>query len=118
LSKSVAGLPKSASALRFRLMISAYGKPMGYLPNTPVLAQNYPNPFRSKTNIAFSVPSRSRVTIKVFNILGQSVATVADREYPAGKHLVVWSASNAAGGVYFCRMSAGKHIQIRKVVLR
>ncbi|MBN2189140.1 MAG: DUF2341 domain-containing protein [Chitinispirillaceae bacterium] len=118
LSKSVAGLSKSASTLRFRMMISAYGRPMGYLPNTPVLAQNYPNPFSVRTNIVFSVPSRSRVTIQVFNILGRNVATVADREYPAGRHVVAWNAANTAAGVYFCRMIAGKNIQIRKVVQR
>jgi len=112
-------LSKSASATgaRFRLVISTHNDLTGYYPSTPELSQNYPNPFNPTTNIAFSVPALSRVTIEIFNILGQKVKTVIDQEYAAGRHVVVWDATRTASGVYFCRMITGKHIQTKKMVL-
>ncbi len=107
----------SASESRFRLVVSANNSLSGYLPATPQLAQNYPNPFNPTTNITFSIPAQTRVTIRVFNILGQQVATVTDQEYSAGNHLVVWNASNVASGVYFCRMTAAEKTQTKKMVV-
>jgi hypothetical protein len=107
----------STSTSRFRLVVSTNNELTGYLPTTPQLAQNYPNPFNPTTNISFSLPAKSRVTILVFNILGQQVATVTDQEYPAGSHLVVWNASNVASGVYFCRMTAAEKTQTKKMVV-
>ncbi|MCX6120382.1 MAG: T9SS type A sorting domain-containing protein [Ignavibacteriales bacterium] len=107
----------STSASRFRLVISANGDLTGYLPTSPQLAQNYPNPFNPTTNISFSIPTKSRVAILVFNILGQRVATVTDQEYPAGNHVVLWNATNVASGVYFCRMTAAEKTQTKKMVV-
>jgi flagellar hook assembly protein FlgD len=81
------------------------------------LHQNYPNPFNPTTNITFSIPSQTRVTIRIFNILGQQVAMVTDQEYPAGSHLVVWNAANVASGVYFYRMTAAEKTQTKKMVV-
>ena len=106
-----------ASATRFRLVVSTNNNISGYLPTTPQLAQNYPNPFNPATNISFSLPAQTRVTILVFNILGQRVATVTDQQYPAGNHIVVWNASNVASGVYFCRMTAADKTQTKKMVV-
>ena len=110
-------LAKGAAASRFRLVVSANNDVNGYLPSTPELAQNYPNPFNPSTNIQFAVPSRSRVVIQIFNILGQKCLTLTDQEYAAGKHVVVWNATGASSGVYFCRMIVGKNTQIKKMVL-
>jgi hypothetical protein len=107
----------NASASRFRLVVSTNNDVSGYLPTSPQLAQNYPNPFNPTTNISFSIPTKSRVTIVVFNILGQKVATVTDEEYSAGTHIVVWNASHIASGVYFCRMVAAEKTQTRKMVV-
>lgn len=107
----------SASASRFRLVVSTNNDLNGYLPTTPQLAQNYPNPFNPTTNITFSIPSQTRVAIRIFNILGQQVATVTDQEYSAGNHLVVWNASNVASGVYFCRMTAAEKTQTKKMIV-
>jgi hypothetical protein len=113
-----AKLAKSiTSASRFRLVVSTNNDLTGYLPTAPQLAQNYPNPFNPTTNITFSIPAQTRVTIRVFNILGQQVATVTDQEYSAGNHLVVWNASNVASGVYFCRMAAAEKTQTKKMVV-
>ena len=107
----------STSTSRFRLVVSTNNDVSGYLPTSPQLAQNYPNPFNPTTNITFSIPTQTRVTILVFNILGQQVAKVTDQEYPAGSHLVVWNASNVASGVYFCRMTAAEKTQTKKMVV-
>jgi len=74
----------SASASRFRLVITTDSDVKGYLPTSPQLAQNYPNPFNPTTNITFSIPVETRVTILLFNILGQKVATLTDRNIQPG----------------------------------
>ena len=87
------------------------------IPQVYSLAQNYPNPFNPTTNISFSLPAKSRVTILVFNILGQRIATLTDQDYPAGSYVVVWNASNVASGVYFCRMIVADKTQTKKMVV-
>ncbi|HUI30215.1 MAG TPA: T9SS type A sorting domain-containing protein [Candidatus Acidoferrales bacterium] len=111
-------LSKAASVTpRFRLVIAANNNLNGYLPTTPQLEQNYPNPFNPTTNIPFTVPAKSRVTIEVFNVLGQKVATLADMDYDAGTHVVVWNPRGTASGVYFCRLIAGSHKKTIKMLL-
>jgi hypothetical protein len=94
----------------------------GLLPESWGLAQNYPNPFNPTTTIAFDLPRRSRVSIAVFNLLGQKVAELADGEYSAGHHVVTWDGVTSGGqragsGVYFYRLVAGDHVESRKMVL-
>ena len=76
------------------------------------LNQNYPNPFNPTTNIKYQVPQDSRISLTVYNMLGQKVATLANEYKTAGYHNVVWNATNDFGqkvssGVYFLRMQAG-----------
>jgi fibronectin-binding autotransporter adhesin len=109
-------LSKAASVVpRFRLIVSAKDL-AGYLPSTPQLAQNYPNPFNPSTNIQFSLPARARVSVDIFNVLGQRVATLADEEFSAGTHTIVWNPRTAASGVYFCRMLSGSSRKIIKMM--
>lgn len=76
-------------------------------PNTFELQQNYPNPFNPSTTISFSVPQNSEVTLEVFNLLGQVVATLINGElYSKGEHRVLFNASNLASGIYYYRMQA------------
>lgn len=75
------------------------------IPSAYALNQNYPNPFNPSTTIRFGLPAQSRVTMSVYNILGQHVATLISGELEAGYHSVVWNAK-AATGIYFCRMDA------------
>jgi photosystem II stability/assembly factor-like uncharacterized protein len=76
------------------------------MPGDFVLHQNYPNPFNPSTTISFDLPTRSQVTLKVFNVLGQEVATLVDGEVQAGRHRVLWNAPQNPSGVYFCRLTA------------
>jgi hypothetical protein len=92
------------------------------LPNGYQLAHNYPNPFNPVTNIEYSLPRRSNVRIDVFNMLGQKVRTLVNREESAGSHSVTWDGTNSAGkavstGVYFYRFQAGDHVETKKMLL-
>lgn len=81
------------------------------------LSQNYPNPFNPVTNIEYSLPQASEVTIKVYNMLGSEVATLVNEQKSAGSHIVQWNASDLSSGVYIYRITAGNFAQTRKLTL-
>jgi hypothetical protein len=86
------------------------------------LAQNYPNPFNPETVIKFSLPEDSKVTLRVYNVLGQVVNTLVDQVLPAGNHSVTWNGRNEQGsdvasGVYFYRLKATNYESIMKMTL-
>ncbi|MGH7454326.1 MAG: T9SS type A sorting domain-containing protein, partial [bacterium] len=88
------------------------------LPEGYALEQNYPNPFNPSTVISFQLPVNSRVTLKVFDVLGREVATLVDHEVlTAGHHARSWEANNATSGVYFYRLVAGDFQETRKMIL-
>ena len=75
------------------------------LPQTFFLSQNYPNPFNPSTMIHYGLPARSRVSLKVYNVLGQQVADLINAEQSSGWYETVWNAS-VASGLYFYRIDA------------
>lgn len=75
-------------------------------PATFALDQNFPNPFNPVTTIQYQLPTDSRVTLKVYDLLGREVTTLLNEDRPAGYHDVKWDAANVASGVYFYRMEA------------
>lgn len=82
------------------------------------LEQNYPNPFNPSTNIQFNLPASSEVTLEVFNMLGQKVATILNGEkLNAGSHTQKFDASSLASGMYVYRISAANFVQSRKMML-
>jgi len=81
------------------------------------LLQNYPNPFNAQTAIAYALPHYSHVRIAIYNLLGQTIETLVDRDQSAGYHRVLWDASNAPTGVYFYRIEAAGLVQTRKMTL-
>lgn len=87
------------------------------LPDGFELGQNYPNPFNPSTSISFSIPVSGDVTLEVFNLLGQRVATLASGLHTSGSHTVQFDASQFASGVYLYRMTAGNHTAVRKMLL-
>ena len=87
------------------------------LPGTAELRQNFPNPFNPTTAISFTLPSRSFVTLKVFDIIGRAVATIVSEEMPEGTYSRQWNASAFASGVYFYRLQAGSFVQTKKLVV-
>ena len=87
------------------------------LPNTPSLSQNYPNPFNPATMIEFDLPSKTEVSLEVFNILGQKVATLAEGVLDAGHHSITFDASELGSGTYFYRLDAGDHSETKKMTI-
>ena len=81
------------------------------------LKQNYPNPFNPATQIEFSLPVSSKVSLVIYNLLGQEIARLIDGEQAAGVHSVTWEATNLATGIYFYRIQAGDFVQTRKMLL-
>lgn len=92
------------------------------VPTEYSLDQNYPNPFNPNTTISYSLPEASYVTIKIYNMLGQEVKTLLQKEVTAGKHNVVWNGENDYGvkvtsGTYIYRIVSGDFVQTHKMVL-
>jgi hypothetical protein len=81
------------------------------------LAQNYPNPFNPETEITFTLPEASNVTLTVHNILGQVVEELVNSEMQAGNHTVSWNGNNVASGVYFYRITAGPFSDTKRMLL-
>jgi len=91
------------------------------VPRSFTLSQNYPNPFNGVTTIQFAVERTGRVSLDIFNILGQQVRSLADDEYQFGNHSVTWDGSDSQGeqvasGVYFYRLRVGEKVETRKMV--
>ncbi len=109
----------------YKLDLSTYtgiDAPQEQLPERFTLAQNYPNPFNPSTSIAFALPERAEVSLKIYNANGQLVRTLVQEERAAGQHVVQWEGKNSAGqevasGVYWYRLQSGKSVQQRKMTL-
>ncbi len=86
-------------------------------PATFALYQNHPNPFNPTTSIAFSLPTKQKVTLAIYNMLGQKVATLLDEILPAGNHSVRWQAAGMPSGFYFYHIKAGDYVATKKMVL-
>jgi flagellar hook assembly protein FlgD len=92
---------------------------------TPIefaLHQNYPNPFNPETNIQFDVAEQSHVSVNVFNLVGQKVATLVNRAMDAGIYTIKWTGLNDRGsalpsGMYFYEMKTSNYHSIKKLVL-
>jgi len=81
------------------------------------LSQNYPNPFNPSTKIKYEIPELSFVTLKIYDVLGNEVATLVSEEKPAGNYQVNFDALAIPSGIYFYRLQAGNFIQTKKMVL-
>ncbi len=81
------------------------------------LNQNYPNPFNPTTTISYWLSAFSRVAITVYDVLGRKVKTLVDARQSPGEHSVVFDSRGLASGVYFCRLSAGSYVAVKKMAL-
>jgi hypothetical protein len=81
------------------------------------LSQNYPNPFNPSTNIKFSLSKTTDVTLDVFNVLGEKVATLINGKVKAGETVATFDGSNEASGVYYYQLTAGDLVQTKKMLL-
>jgi len=85
------------------------------VPSEFVLKQNYPNPFNPSTTIEYSLPTATHVTLTVFDLSGQTIATIQDADLPAGVQSVQFSPENLPSGVYFYRINTDDHSSIKRM---
>jgi len=97
--------------------IGVEGSPQELKAGALMLAPNRPNPFRGSTSIEFQLPKAGKASLKVYNILGQAVATLVDGELAAGRHQVAFNARGLANGIYLYRLEAGGQRLTRKLAV-
>ncbi len=120
LSPGTETIHKSFTAL---ISIQPYNKPTNInnsknlLPDNFLLSQNYPNPFNPSTIIEYQIPKFSHVSLNIYDVVANKIATLVDRGKPAGKYSVNFNASNLSSGVYFYRIVAGSFVQTKKLIL-
>ena len=113
--------------LQLNVITDVEGENISVLPENFKLEQNFPNPFNPSTKIRYSIPDvgsgLAQTVLKVYDILGNEVATLVNEEKPAGTYEVEFStgsfgnASNLSSGVYFYKISAGSFNETKKMIL-
>ncbi len=98
-------------------LLTAVEPEEGSMPSKFTLEQNYPNPFNPTTNIKFSITENSFVTLKVYNILGQEVATLVNKEMAKGTYTMKFDAKNLTSGLYIYKLQAGNYSSSKKMML-
>jgi hypothetical protein len=86
-------------------------------PNNFCLEQNYPNPFNPSTVISFEIPSRNFVELKIYDLLGRTIASFVNEEKEAGKYSIRFNGNSLASGIYFYKLTAGNYSQTKKLIL-
>jgi len=124
----VTEIPDYNNATNWRVSNTIHGDPMGIkvsvedkndatVPKVFELFQNYPNPFNLVTRISYTIPERSRVTIKLFDLLGRKVKFIQDEEKQAGYHTILFEANERASGIYIYKIQAGRFVSYKKMLL-
>lgn len=81
------------------------------------LLQNYPNPFNPTTTIFFSIPTSQKITLSVYNVLGQKVKELLNQELNVGNHSIEFDATNLSSGIYYYQLISNNHSETKKMVL-
>jgi photosystem II stability/assembly factor-like uncharacterized protein len=87
------------------------------VPNKFELSQNYPNPFNPTTTISYEIAKETNVSLKVYDVIGNEIATLVNEAKPAGTYQVVFDASNLSNGVYLYKIQAGNFTATKKLIL-
>jgi|WetSurMetagenome_2_1015567.scaffolds.fasta_scaffold41605_2 hypothetical protein len=87
------------------------------IPNEYFLSQNYPNPFNPSTTIKFAIPNDADVNLSIFNVLGELVTTLVDKNLNAGQYEYEFDAHNLSSGIYIYRIKANDFVETKKMVL-
>ncbi|MBI5215980.1 MAG: T9SS type A sorting domain-containing protein [Ignavibacteriae bacterium] len=101
-----------------QIELSALGVDNGSveIPSEFELSQNFPNPFNPSTNFGFRITNFGFITLKVYNVLGEEVATLVNEKKAAGKYSVQWNAEGLPSGVYFYKLSSKDGVKARKML--
>ncbi|MFQ5649299.1 MAG: ethylbenzene dehydrogenase-related protein [bacterium] len=110
------GFDATVYTLNFPL-ISSVSETGPQIPGTYALNQNYPNPFNPRTTITFSLPDAGHTVLKIYNLLGQEVATLVDENLDAGAHTIDFGAANLSSGIYLYKLSVNGFSEIKKMAL-
>ncbi|MBP9084178.1 MAG: T9SS type A sorting domain-containing protein [Bacteroidia bacterium] len=110
------GIGPWSDVFKFKIVITDVENEQ-QLPTEFILNQNYPNPFNPSTIISYELPNASKVIIKVYDIIGNEVATLVNEEKPAGRYNIEFSGSNLSSGIYLYKIIAGDFIQTQKMIL-
>lgn len=105
------------SAYKIRPLVSAVDQHDSSVPQGFKLFQNYPNPFNPATEIVYSIPTQSKVTIMVYDATGKEVAMIENTERNAGTHIVSFNANQLASGVYYYRLTVRDYLDTKKFIL-
>jgi len=105
------------SVLKYSQSVPTGVEQISEIPEKFNLGQNYPNPFNPTTTISFSVPSSGITSLKIYDVLGNEVATLVNEEKPAGNYEVNFNASSLSSGTYFYKLQAGSFIETKKMIL-
>jgi len=100
----------------YEQIISATPRPDA-VPLEYALHPNWPNPFNPTTTIRYDVKENGVISLKIFDLLGREVATLADRDHTPGSYTITWNATGFPSGIYLCRMEAQGFAQVRKLLL-
>ena len=87
------------------------------IPSEYTLSQNYPNPFNPTTEMSFAIPVSGNTTLSIYNVLGQKVATLVNKELQAGSYKYQFDASNLTSGIYFYKLESSNYSQVKKMML-
>ncbi|MBM2846316.1 MAG: endo-1,4-beta-xylanase, partial [Bacteroidetes bacterium] len=87
------------------------------IPATYALAQNYPNPFNPATSIRFELPHAGDVSLKIYSMIGEEVATLVNGNLTAGVYTARWDAGSVASGMYIYRIQAGSFVDTKKLLM-
>ena len=109
--------PVNVMFLRVPSTLTGVREVPGGLPQAYALDQNYPNPFNPTTNIRYSIPSASFVTLKVYDVLGREVATLVNGEQVPGNYVADFDATDLANGSYFYTIKAGAFTETKKMLI-
>ena len=115
-------LSDSSKRVKLPLLVSVQDQPKAAIPSDYRLEQNYPNPFNPTTTIRYAIPAESHVNVRVFNLLGEEVATLVDGRQSVGTYEVHWNGLGRGGavcasGVYFVRIEAGSFVGVKRMIL-
>ena len=107
-----------ADAVMLRRSVDIAGIKEGLsAPHAFRLFQNYPNPFNPTTIINFQLPTSGFVTLRIYDVIGRLVETLVDGTEVSGNHQVIFNGSRVSSGVYFCRLTAGDHSAVNKMLM-
>jgi len=111
------GAPLPGEQPYFQILNSVEQEPELGQPVAYRLVQNYPNPFNPSTRIRYTLPERSAVTLRIYNVLGQQVATLVNEVQEQGNYVALFEAKSLASGVYYYKLEAGNFTQTMKMLL-